>query len=57
MFTTKQEILAALDGLQVWFAAKPYGWRETATPGQLQQWADREREQDYLIDRLEAMNG
>ena len=56
---TKQEVIAdiksQIDNLQQWFAAKPYGWRERATPEQLQQWADREREQDYLIERLEML--
>lgn len=57
MFTTAKEIRDAIDSLQVWFASKPYGWRERATPGQLQQWEDRSREQDYLNDRLEMMEG
>jgi hypothetical protein len=52
-----KEIKAQLHELQVWFAAKPYGWRERATPGQLQQWADREREEGYLIERLEMLEG
>ncbi len=47
-------IRAAIDELQLWFASKPYGWRESATPGQLQQWADREAELDALIRRLDA---
>lgn len=46
-----------IDQLQLWFAAKPYGWRERATPGQLQQWADREREESHLIERLETLRG
>jgi len=53
MFNTKQDVLNAIEDLQMWFAAKPYGWRERATPQQLQQWTDREREQDNLIDMLE----
>lgn len=53
--TTKSEILEAIDSLQNWFAAKPYGWRETATQGQLQQAIDRENELNHLIRRLEAM--
>ena len=55
--TTRDEITAALDSLQVWFASKPYGWRERATPDQLRQWADREREENDLIARLEMLNG
>jgi len=51
----KQEIINAINSLQNWFAAKPYGWREVATAGQVQQWADRENELDYLIGRLEMM--
>jgi len=54
---TRQEVVAALESLQVWFAGKPYGWRERATPEQLQQWEDREREQEYLIGILERMGG
>lgn len=57
MYTTAKEIRDAINSLQVWFASKPYGWREHATPGQLQQWEDRSREQDYLNDRLEMMEG
>jgi len=53
--TLKAELLAKLDELQLWFARKPYGWREQATPDQLQQWADREREHEYLIARLELI--
>jgi hypothetical protein len=52
MLTTANEIRAAIDELQMWFARKPYGWREKASPEQLQQWADREREESYLLDRL-----
>lgn len=49
------EIRGMLDELQMWFARKPYGWRERATPDQLQQWTDREREEEYLIGRLEMI--
>jgi hypothetical protein len=52
---TKNEILEAIESLQVWFAAKPWGWRETATAGQIQQWEDRAREQEALVKRLEMM--
>ena len=55
MLTTREQVLAAIDELQVWFARKPYGWREQATPGQLQQWEDREREHELLCDRLELL--
>ena len=57
MLTTREQVLAAIDELQVWFARKPYGWREQATPGQLQQWEDREREHELLCDRLELLTG
>ena len=53
---TKPELLANLEELQLWFASKPYGWREKATESQLQQWADREREQENIVARLEMMN-
>lgn len=52
-----REIESQIDALQVWFASKPYGWRETASPQQLQQWADREREQEYLAERLAVIEG
>ncbi len=52
---TKNEILNAIESLQVWFAARPYGWRDHATAGQLQQAADRERELDSLVAKLERM--
>jgi len=51
------ETVEMIDQLQVWFAAKPYGWRERATPEQLQQWEDRSLEQDWLITRLEMLEG
>lgn len=53
---TRNEIIERIDAIQVWFASRPYGFREHATPQQLQQWDDREREQDYLVARLEALN-
>jgi hypothetical protein len=49
------DLRANLESLQQWFAAKPYGWRERATAGMLQQWADREREQEGILARLEMM--
>jgi hypothetical protein len=49
----RTELLARLEELQLWFSRKPYGWRETAAPGMLQQWADRERECGYILARLE----
>jgi len=51
------DIRGQIDQLQIWFASRPYGFREHATPGQLQQFADREREQEYLIERLEMLEG
>lgn len=57
MKTTKTQILEALDALQVWFASKPYGFTERCSPDQLQQYRDREREEQYLIERLETLNG
>lgn len=50
------DLKARLDEIQIWFVAKPYGWRETATAGQLQQWADRSREQDAIVARLEMLD-
>lgn len=50
-----EQVKQALHDLQVWFASKPYGWRERATPGQLQQWTDREREERNLLASLERM--
>lgn len=47
------ELLIQIDELQTWFASRPYGWRQNATSGQLQQFADRERELNSLIGRLE----
>jgi hypothetical protein len=52
----KSDLTAKIDALQVWFASKPYGWRERATAEQVQQWDDRSREQDYLTDRLAMLN-
>lgn len=52
-----EEIKSQLDSLQIWFAARPYGWRENATAGQIQQWDDRVREEEYLLARLEMLTG
>ncbi|HEY1191892.1 MAG TPA: hypothetical protein VGE74_29950 [Gemmata sp.] len=57
MLTTANEIRAAIDELQTWFARKPYGFTESCTPEQLQQYRDREREEAALIDRLETLEG
>jgi hypothetical protein len=51
------DIRGQIDQLQIWFASRPYGFREHASPEQLQQFTDREREQDYLIGRLEMLEG
>jgi len=53
---TRTELLAALESLQLWFAAKPYGFTETCSPERLQQYRDREREQEWIVSRLEAMS-
>lgn len=53
--TLVTEIKARIDALQVWFAVKPCGWKKWATPQQLQQWDDREREEQYLLERLEML--
>lgn len=53
---TKASILAQIDSLQIWFASRPYGFTEKCSPQQLQQFADREREQEYLVERLEMMS-
>lgn len=55
--TKATEIKGQIEELQKWFAAKPYGWREHATPDQLRQWDAREQEQDRLNDELETLNG
>ena len=55
--TEAETIREQIEELQLWFARKPYGWRETATHGQLQQWADREREESFLIERLAMIEG
>ena len=52
-----KEIKAQLAELQLWFARKPYGWRERATADQLRQWDDRAREEDRLVDLLQELNG
>lgn len=51
----KQQILDAIESLQVWFAARPYGWQERATPGQVQQHEDRVSELDALVRKLDMM--
>jgi hypothetical protein len=53
---TREQLRERIDELQTWFAGKPYGWRDTATPGQRQQWTDRVAEHDRLEDRLLAMD-
>jgi hypothetical protein len=52
----RQKIESQLHALQVWFASHPHGWRETATPGMLQQWSDRVVEEAGLIRALERMS-
>ena len=52
---TKTELLARLEDLQRWFAGKPYGFTETCSPDRLQQYRDREREQDAILWRLERI--
>jgi hypothetical protein len=60
MKTTTAEVVAdiksQIDSLQVWFASRPYGWRERATAEQLRQWDDRVREEEYLLGRLEMLD-
>lgn len=48
-------ILGQIDELQMWFASRPYGFSDNATPDQLKQFSDREREMDRLIERLEML--
>jgi hypothetical protein len=48
MFNTKQDVLNAIEDLQMWFAAKPYGWRERATPQHL---TGEEEEKPEHIER------
>lgn len=57
MKTEVETIREQIEELQLWFARKPYGFRDHATPEQLQQWTDREREESNLIDRLERLTG
>lgn len=52
-----EETRDQIEELQLWFASKPYGWTERCSPEQLQQWTDREREQERLVARLEALAG
>lgn len=53
--TTRENLLAQLNELQLWFARKPYGFTEKCSPDQLQQYRDREREQDNILARLALM--
>lgn len=55
MMTTREEIEAAMEDLQRWFARRPYGWRERATEDQVQQWDDRSAEYDRLQSLLEQI--
>ena len=55
--TTQETIQSQLDSLQQWFAGRPYGFRANATAEQLKQWTDREREEEYLLARLESLQG
>lgn len=57
MQALKQDLLARLEDLQLWFARKPFGFTATCTPDQLQQYRDREREQDAIVARLEMLAG
>lgn len=51
---TRKNILNEIDQLQNWFASRPYGFRENGSAGQRQQYNDRVRALDALIERLAA---
>lgn len=51
------EIRAAIEELQLYFSRKCYGWTKTATPDQLQQYADRSREYNNLVRALDRIEG
>jgi pyridoxine/pyridoxamine 5'-phosphate oxidase len=53
---SKQQIINAIEELQNYFAAKPYGWRANATAGQISQHEARETELESLVARLERMS-
>lgn len=57
--TAKQieEVKSQIEELQQWFARKGFGWYDAASEQQQQQWLDREREQDRLIERLSVLEG
>lgn len=52
---SKKEIKKAIEELQVWFASRTWGWRETATAGQIQQHDDRVVELENLVRKLSRM--
>lgn len=52
MNATEQQIRDQIEELQLWFASKPYGWYERASEQQRQQWDDRVKEQDRLVNML-----
>lgn len=49
------ELRAQLEELQLWFARKPYGFTEGCSAGQLQQYRDRETEQEHIVSRLQIL--
>lgn len=50
------EIKVQIEELQVWFAARPYGYRDLG-PTQAQMMADREAEYEMLVEKLERLEG
>lgn len=50
-----EDIKKALHELQIYFAGKRPGWPARATPGQIQQHEDREREHESLLASLLRM--
>ena len=54
MRVTKRIILAKIEELQVWFASRPYGYRENATPAELAEFEMKERIQEALVASLKS---
>lgn len=55
MDTTEAEVLAKIDEIQLYFASRPYGFRERASRSQLEYFEAREREYDRLLARLDEL--
>lgn len=55
MDTTEAEVLAKIEEIQLYFASRRYGFRETASRSQLEYFEAREREYDRLLVRLDQL--